>query len=159
MGVASPARDSASGWDPVAIQPGATAFTVIPWRATSKHRDRVSPERGHARVVDQHLDVADLIDQGRYRFGIGKIRGESDGVDAMCSELESAILDSGRHGRDGDAVSRVAQSPGDGKSDSGWASGSRYESDRPWSGVHHAPVRDRVTVWIIPSAGTIARSG
>jgi len=41
--VASPARDSASGWDPVAIQPGATPFTVIPWRATSKHRDRVSP--------------------------------------------------------------------------------------------------------------------
>ena len=93
-------------------------------------------QRGHACVVDQHLDVADPIDQRRHSNGIGKIRGESDGIDALRSELEGAILNPGRHRRDGDAVTRLPQSPGDGKSDSGWASGPRDESDRLLSEVH-----------------------
>ena len=42
-GVCVPAINSSGSDEPVSIHPGATEFTVIPWRATSRAMPRVSP--------------------------------------------------------------------------------------------------------------------
>src|SRR5438874_2307932 len=123
MGVFLPAAISSSVEDAVSIQPGATAFTVMPLRATSNARLRVKPTiAALAALVPE-----DFIRERLSLFAAGEVGRLRDDLDTCGDQFLSSVFNSARCGGDRHTRAFFSQQPRSRESDPGGAAGSRHQ--------------------------------